>query len=512
MRYSPLLLILALVTAIGCNSPGEVLQDFDGDGSLDADDCGPDDDTIHPGAADSFGDGIDQDCDGSDGVDLDGDGYPSLLSGGTDCVDTDPQLHPADTDQDGFSTCDGDCDDEDAALNLTDADQDQFSSCTGDCDDANAQLNPNQQEVCDLLDNDCDGVQADDEVDVDLDGDPACNDCDDNNDLLDHLDLDSDSLSLCGGDCDDTNPEIYPGAADILDGIDTDCDLCDPLLPTVVDESGTTHIRGDGVDVDCDGYAENDPGINQDCDDQNGAVYPGSTEAWESPATSLDINCDGSLHNLLSDSDYSFLGESFEDQAGRSVSSAGDVDGDGLDDILVGANLNADGGSGAGKIYLILGSSLSETPVIDLATADYSFVSEQSSSSAGISVASAGDVDGDGLSDILMGAWANDDGGFNAGKAYLILGSSLGSSSVINLSMADYSFVGEDVQDLAGGSVSSAGDVDGDGLSDVLVGAKRANDGNSGKAYLILSSSLGSSTVINLSMADYSFVGESERN
>ena len=190
VRYSPLLLTLALLATHGCNSTGEVLQDFDRDGSLDADDCGPADETIHPGASDSFGDGIDQDCDGSDGVDLDGDGYPSLLSGGTDCVDSDPQLHPADTDQDGFSSCDGDCDDEDAALNLIDNDQDLFSTCTGDCDDANAELNPNQQEVCDLDDNNCDGVQADDEIDVDLDGDPACSDCDDNNELLDAHDLD----------------------------------------------------------------------------------------------------------------------------------------------------------------------------------------------------------------------------------------------------------------------------------------------------------------------------------
>ena len=66
MRYSPLLLTLALLATVGCISPGAALQDFDGDGSLDADDCGPAEATIYPGAADSFGDGIDQDCDGSD--------------------------------------------------------------------------------------------------------------------------------------------------------------------------------------------------------------------------------------------------------------------------------------------------------------------------------------------------------------------------------------------------------------------------------------------------------------
>ena len=82
---------------------------------------------------------------------------------------------------------------------------------------------------------------------------------------------------------------------------------------------------------------------------------------------------------------------------------------------------NADGGSGAGKAYLILGASLGTTSEIDLSLADYSFVGEEASDGAGISVSSAGDVDGDGLDDLLVGAHGNDDGGSAAGKTYLIL-------------------------------------------------------------------------------------------
>ena len=76
----------------------------------------------------------------------------------------------------------------------------------------------------------------------------------------------------------------------------------------------------------------------------------------------------------MSTADYSFVGEEEDDNSGYSVSSAGDVDGDGLDDLLIGANENDDGGSDAGKSYLILGSSLGGTSTIDLSNADYSFV------------------------------------------------------------------------------------------------------------------------------------------
>jgi len=175
------------------------------------------------------------------------------------------------------------------------------------------------------------------------------------------------------------------------------------------------------------------------------------------------------------------------DGAGYSVSTAGDVDGDGLSDILVGAVYYDEGGSNAGKAYLVLGSSLSGASM-NLSAADHAFIGEVDEDYAGCSVSTAGDVDGDGLSDVLVGADDNDDGGLNAGKAYLVLGSSLSGASM-NLSAADHAFIGEDVGDATGVAVSTAGDVDGDGLSDVLVGADENDDGGSsaGKAYLLIS-------------------------
>jgi hypothetical protein len=109
------------------------------------------------------------------------------------------------------------------------------------------------------------------------------------------------------------------------------------------------------------------------------------------------------------------------DRAGYSVSSAGDVDGDGLDDVLVGAPYDDDGGNLAGAAYIILGSSLGTSSTIDLSNADYKLVGEEALNYAGYSVSSAGDVDGDGLDDVLVGAWGDDDGGYRAGAAYLIL-------------------------------------------------------------------------------------------
>jgi hypothetical protein len=191
----------------------------------------------------------------------------------------------------------------------------------------------------------------------------------------------------------------------------------------------------------------------------------------------------------LSAADYKLVGESAADNAGYSVSSAGDVDGDGLDDVLVGAFRNDGGGTDAGAAYVVLGSSLGTNSTIYLAnSADYKLVGEDISDFAGISVSSAGDVDGDGLDDFLVGAYGEDDGGLSAGAAYVVLGSSLGTSSTIDISSAASKLVGEYSEDRAGYSVSSAGDVDGDGLSDVLVGAYGDSDGgeDAGAAYLIL--------------------------
>lgn len=241
-----------------------------------------------------------------------------------------------------------------------------------------------------------------------------------------------------------------------------------------------------------------------DCNDEDANINPDATDGLF-----VDRNCDGKAGGSLAAAEYTFVGENAEDYAGYWVSSAGDVDGDGLGDVLAGAYDND--GSSPGAAYLILGASLSAHGTFDIGMADYKFVGEDPGDWAGFVVSSA-NLDGDGLTDILVSAYGVDDKGPITGAAYVVLARNLGSSSTIELSQADYKFIGESADDYAGYALSNAGDIDGDGLDDILIGASGQDTGgtNAGAGYLILASSLGASRTIDLSLADYKFVGEAE--
>ena len=170
----------------------------------------------------------------------------------------------------------------------------------------------------------------------------------------------------------------------------------------------------------------------------------------------------------------SMTGEFSYDRFGNSVASAGDVNGDGYEDIIVGGYGNNSNGPDSGKAYIYFGG-----PSID-DIADIAMCGEAANDWLGYSVSSAGDVNGDGFDDVIIGAYQNDDNGSNSGKAYLYFG---GSSMD---DVADVTMQGEAAEDRFGYSVSSAGDVNNDGFDDVVIGAHR-NDSNgtdSGKAYI----------------------------
>ncbi|MCH7946848.1 MAG: FG-GAP repeat protein, partial [candidate division Zixibacteria bacterium] len=165
---------------------------------------------------------------------------------------------------------------------------------------------------------------------------------------------------------------------------------------------------------------------------------------------------------------YVFTGEVEFDYLGVSVASAGDVNNDGFDDMIVGAWKNDAGGSEAGRAYVFSGLNGDTL---------YVFTGEAAEDWFGVSVASAGDVNNDGFADLIVGAPRNDAGGTDAGRAYVFSGQT-GDTL--------YVFTGEDTANFFGGSVSSAGDVNNDGYDDLIVGAFRNDAGGNGagRAYV----------------------------
>ncbi len=354
-----------------------------------ADDCDDADPNINPGMSEDPCNGIDDNCNGvvDEGgglttwyADWDGDGYgdpnisttscvppANFVDNDDDCNDNAININPAatevcdgfdnncdgniddgfDEDGDGFKTCQGDCDDNDPAVNPGaseicdgldndcdgsvdegfDNDNDGWRTCDGDCNDWNAAIYPGATETCNWKDDDCDGqidegVQVTYYLDWDNDGygrsdistnscsppngfvanDDDCNDnaininpgateiCDgfdnDCDGLVDEgFDEDDDGYSTCQGDCDDNDAAINPGATEICDGIDNDCD-------SETDEGLSWDWDGDGYTAigSCSGSAD-------DCNDWNSNINPGALEVcnWQ------DDNCDGNVDEGIGD-------------------------------------------------------------------------------------------------------------------------------------------------------------------------------------------------------------------
>jgi hypothetical protein len=217
---------------------------------------------------------------------------------------------------------------------------------------------------------------------------------------------------------------------------------------------------------------------------------------------------DGFASNLeLSDLDgktgFAIPGEAAGDMAGLAVSAAGDLNGDGYGDLVVGALNESTNGAGAGATYVVFGHSGTFSSTFDLGSLDgvsgFKLLGVADYDYSGASVSGAGDVNGDGIADLLIGAHGSDEGGPNAGASYVVFGRTDGYASTLDLSALDgvngFQIVGEGSG--AGFAVSDAGDFNGDGVGDLFVGATNVG-GGAGASYLVFGQASGFSSSVHL--------------
>ncbi len=540
----------------------------------------------------------DEDCDGTTDdadssasgkstfyADSDGDGYgdaaastaycdaPSgVVSNDDDCDDTSASVSPADTEycNGEDDDCDGSTDENSAADAITwyrDADSDgygQSSSTTaacslpsgyaatgGDCDDSNSSEYPGATEVCDGDDDDCDGSADESGAtgestwyrDADSDGYGSS----------------STTASACtvpsgyvsnSTDCNDGNAGVSPGDAEVCDASNTDedCDGTADDLDTSSSGQSTWY-----ADADSDSYGdpasysqlcEQPSGTvsnDDDCDDTDTGISPADTEICEDL---VDQDCDGADQACgyyggfaISSADATIYGESADDEFGRGVATGFDHDGDGYDDIVVGAPGDDDYFTDAGSTYLYEGP-IAAGPE-DSEDSDYGRIFPlYSYQEIGNNIYDMGDIDEDGYGDFSMSRYHSSSvgtpneiylgpisygsnsystdsaysygstagcnrcfvngGDFSAtsGSDEIFYGLSTFSSSrglvyVANLgvSAAVASWSGEATSDLLGFAVGGGedGDTDGDGYTDAWGGAYQHDTGgsNAGAVYVV---------------------------
>jgi hypothetical protein len=251
--------------------------------------------------------------------------------------------------------------------------------------------------------------------------------------------------------------------------------------------SGIGDVNGDGIDDLLIGALAADP---------NGLTDAGVSYVVFGRAGGFGGTLD--LGTINGSNGFAITGASAFDFSGASVRGAGDVNGDGIQDFLIGAPWGeADNGMNAGETYLVYGRTGGFGATLDLSTlpvtAGIVIRGAAALDGAGFSVSSAGDVNNDGIDDLIIGARDADAGGdVDAGASYIVFGQRGGFTGQIDLGALNgtngFALTGVDGLDRSGFSVSSAGDVNGDGIDDLIIGAPRGDPGgrtDAGEAYVV---------------------------